>query len=83
MYYILEKHYYYSGTFNAPTNQPLKGNTGKKLLFSTIDEAINYLLSIDNTMYAITAQTYTTEGYYCLNHGEYDRPDYQIRKIRK
>ena len=44
-------------------------------------EAKNYLLSI-GVSHRVKGKTYTHEGIYHLNHGEYASPDYSIRKVR-
>mgnify|MGYP003133092516 CR=1 FL=1 len=81
MYYILVKYYYHNNTLYAPEDGPMKDTWGKKLTFKSLDEARSFLASIDVEV-QITQQTYTTSGWYSLAHGEYDRPDYQIRKSR-
>lgn len=81
MYYILVKHYYYNNTLYAPKDSPMEDAWGQKLTFKSLDEARSFLASIDVDT-QLTQQTYTTSGWYSLAHGEYDRPDYQIRRSR-
>ena len=51
------------------------------LKFSTIDEAKQYL-SDQGVTWEQSNQTFKRYGlFYCCN-GEYDRPQYQIRKVR-
>tara|TARA_R100000278_G_scaffold43365_1_gene37970 strand:- start:1866 stop:2144 length:279 start_codon:yes stop_codon:yes gene_type:complete len=81
MYYIYVKNYYYQGTFNSPKNAALEDYYGEKKLFMTEIEAKNYLLSI-GASHRVKGKTYTHEGIYHLNDGEYASPDYSIRKVR-
>ena len=82
MYYILVKYYYHSNTLYAPKGGPMEDAWGQKLTFKSLDEARTFLASIDVDT-QLTQQTYTTSGWYSLAHGEYDRPDFQIRRSRE
>ena len=81
MYYILKKNYFYNNTINAPENGPIQNAWGKTMTFPNLENALSYLLECGVDL-QLSKQTYTTQGYYSLKHGEYDRPDYQIRKSR-
>lgn len=81
MYYISVEHFYYVGTFNAPKNGPLKNEYGKKEIFSTIEQAQQYLYDLD-IVYHVKNRTYTYPSGYLLDHAEYARPLYTIRKTR-
>ena len=80
MYYIRVTYYYFKNTFNAPSNGPLLSD-GVTKTFKTRDEAIEYLSGKGATR-QLTASKFTTSGTYYLSHGEYEAPDYQIRKSR-
>ena len=80
MYYIRVTYYYFKNTFNAPSNGPLLSD-GITKTFETKDEAIEYLSSKGITR-QLTASKFTTSDTYYLAHGEYEAPDYQIRKSR-
>ena len=80
-YYILTKFFYYKGTFNAPKDQPVCNDNQETITFDSKKDAEKYLcdLGIRNNY---KGSTWTAEGQYFLEHGEYDRPEYQIRKVR-
>mgnify|MGYP001365736091 CR=1 FL=1 len=81
-YYILQKFFYYNNSLFAPKDGPLTDYNENKLLFDSKQEAEEHLfnLGIDNNY---KGSIYTSSGRYTLNHNEYDRPDYQIRKVRQ
>jgi len=81
MYYIRVTYYFFNNTLNAPEDGPLLSD-GTKKTFLTKDEALRYL-SDEGITRQITANKFTTSGIYYLRHGEYEAPDYQIRKCRK
>ena len=78
MYYILVKYYYYQGTLHAPKDGPLRED--KKLVFSSRQDAVSYLEERGVDLH-LKGASYT-HSYYELNHGEYESPDYQVRKLR-
>ena len=82
MYYILVKYYYHNNTLYYSKGGTMEDAWGQKLTFESLEEARLFLASIDVDT-QLTNQTYTTSGWYSLAHGEYDRPDFQIRKSRK
>ena len=51
------------------------------MTFPNLENARSYLLECGVDL-QLSARTYTTRGYYSLKHGEYERPEYQIRKSR-
>jgi len=51
------------------------------MLFKTVDEAREYLAKFDITR-QLSPQRYCEEGVYVTRHGEYERPDYWIRRCR-
>jgi hypothetical protein len=82
-YYILVKYYYYSSTLYPRLDHPMiDWSSDKTLLFDTLESARKYLESQGIDILIKGKQTYTSSGRYVLEHGEYDRPDYQIRKVR-
>lgn len=82
MYGIKATYSYYGGTLFAPKNGFLRDEDDNVLKFGTTTEALNYLnryygkMELDNGK-----ATYSNEGRYVLNHGEYSRPRYTIAKI--
>lgn len=81
MYYIKIFYFYYQDTFNSPIDAPILDDNGKRKMFRTINNAKQYLEKIGITR-NIKGQQYTSEGIYYLEHGEYSRPTYKIRKER-
>lgn len=81
MYYVNIQHFYYQGTFNTPKDGPMTDRWGDKKIFKSVQHAKEYLWSIGITE-TITKQSLTSDGMYYLEHGEYERPQYKIRKIR-
>lgn len=79
MFYIKVTYYYYQGTLYAPKDGPLKED--EKLLFETRKDAVSYLEHRGVDLH-LKGSTYT-HSYYECNHGEYEAPDYQIRKLRE
>ena len=53
----------------------------RPMLFKTVDEARDYLAQFDITR-QLSPQRFCEEGVYVTRHGEYERPDYWIRKCR-
>ena len=84
--YRIYGHYYYSsGTFNAPKNGALKDHDRDYdtiLEFNTREDAIDHLtvMGVDDEY---KKNKYSHSGRYELSHGEYDRPDFSIRKFNK
>lgn len=79
MYYIKVTYYYFAGTLHAPKDGPLVED--KKLVFETRLDAISYLEERGVDLH-LKGASYT-HSYYQCNHGEYEAPDYQVRKIRR
>ena len=82
MYYIRAEFFYYSTQLYAPENGPLKSRNGDKLIFDSIQEAQKYLYDLDINWH-VKNRTYTYHEQYLADHGEYARPLYTIRKVRK
>jgi hypothetical protein len=81
-YYILIRYYYYEGTFCAPDDGPMtEGCTSRRRLFETVQEARDYLEKFGVTR-QLSPQNFCEDGVYVTAHGEYERPDYWIRKCR-
>jgi hypothetical protein len=88
-YYIRATHYYYAGTYGAPTDGALMDHAGNRLEFATRDDAAAYLCEEGdewNYDYAMGCErnpsgTYSFAGTYYLRHGEFARPIYAIRKV--
>mgnify|MGYP003112375772 CR=1 FL=1 len=78
MYYIKVTYYYYQGTLHAPKDGALVED--KKLVFDTKESAISYLEKMGVDLHL--KGSIFTHSYYELNHGEYEAPDYQVRKLR-
>lgn len=93
-YAIKAQYYYYAGTYNAPQDGYLMdlpsydSFTGKetqdRLLFDTIQDAVDYLTN-DDGGYEAMCCTYDGDarfsvdgGPYVCSHGQYARPDYTI-----
>ena len=51
------------------------------MIFSTRAEALNFLKGIYDFM-SKDGKTFFNKGVYFLRYGEYDRPDYVVRKFR-
>ena len=51
------------------------------MLFDSVQLARDYLATLHITV-QLSPQMYCLDGTYVLAHGEYDRPDYWIRKCR-
>ena len=91
MYYILIRYYYYEGTLYAPDDGPMASgkcghddrgrSTERPMLFDSVQLARDYLATLHITV-QLSPQMYCLDGTYVLAHGEYDRPDYWIRKCR-
>ncbi len=79
MYYIRVTYYYFENTFNTPSNGPLLSD-GVIKTFRTRGAALKYLSDKGITR-QLTASKFTTSDIYYLSHGEYETPDYQIRKF--
>ncbi len=83
MYYILVKYYYHRGTYGARKNGPMSHPVYEdKYEFETLEEAKEHLKE-NGITWKVSNQTYQYEGNYTLFHGEYQRPSYQIRKVRR
>ena len=80
MYYILIRYYFYEGTLHSKEDGPMIDGSGT-ILFQTVDEAREYLAEFDITR-QLSPQRFCEEGIYVTDHGEYERPDYWIRKCR-
>ena len=84
MYYILVIPYFHIGTFYAPkTHKMVCPCTDKTLTFDTVHDAMKHLESQLGPLQQLSAQKFCSSGRYVLAHGEYDRPDYWVRKIRR
>ena len=82
MYYILAKYFYYSGTYGAEKDGPLKDERGN-MIFATKHEAEQYLLSRSCINFSASKWTWNPHhGMYRCAHGEYSPPVYWIRKVR-
>ena len=81
MFYIYVEYFYLSGTLFAPQDGPLLLD-GKKKTFTTKMEARDYLRSVGIDSH-YKGNQYCPGGRYVLRHGEYDRPTYKIRRVRK
>lgn len=94
MYYILIRYYYYYGTHHAIEDGPLAtglttvkeqwhrdGKPGWPRMFETVQDAKDYLAKHGITR-QLSPQKFSEDGVYVLAHGEYERPDYWIRKCR-
>jgi hypothetical protein len=51
------------------------------MLFETVQDAKDYLAKFGITR-QLSPQRFCEDGVYVLAHGEYERPDYWIRKCR-
>ena len=84
MYYVLIRYYYYSGTMHARDDGPMVNGPpyyGSPMLFDTVQDAKDYLAKHGITR-QLSPQKFSVDGVYVLAHGEYERPDYWIRKCR-
>lgn len=82
MFYIYKYVYYYAGTLYAPESGPVLDVSENRIKFKSIEEAIKWLKN-EGVTSKVTNQTFQNEGRYTLFHGEYARPKYQIRKLRR
>ena len=83
MYYI-QKYYYYEGAQGAPKDGPMKDTWGDTIEFDSCEEAKEFIVwDCGTNLMTIGENRYQSTGIYDLRHGEYDRPDYQIRKSRE
>jgi len=88
-YYIRAQYFYYSGTFNAPTDGALRDESGRRLEFASRKEAEYYLTRDgydDPDCFAINCREFAPNKFthpttYILSHGEYSSPVYTIRKV--
>lgn len=81
-YYIYARYYYFSGTFFGAEDGPIKDDDNKRVEFESRDEAFRFLKDfIGGALDSLSANRYAESGVYYLSHGEYERPDYQIRKV--
>jgi len=80
-YYILKKFFYYNNTFHAPKDRAMCDGWDRKLTFNSKKEAEEYLIDLGITD-NFKGSTWASDGQYILDHGEYERPEYQIRKVR-
>ena len=82
-YYILIKYYYHIGTYGAKKDGPMGHPMwGDRYEFDSIQQAKDDLRE-EGITWQVTPRTFQYEGNYTLFHGEYSRPSYHIRKIRK
>lgn len=86
MYRIKKECYYFAGTYNAERDHYLtefecEGYYGSEeiLTFETLGAAQLYLEKLG--MRKLREQKYTYPGRYDLSPGEYERPEFIIRKI--
>jgi len=80
MYVIKKKCFYFGHLYKKDTT--LLNDGHNVLKFETLDKAIKHLesMGVDDK---ITPQKYTMSGIYVTQWGEYDRPQYIIRKVKK
>ena len=82
MYYIQKYYYYYEGTQGAPKDGPMKDTWGDTIEFDCLEEAKEFIVwDCGTNLMTIGENRYQSTGIYDLRHGEYDRPDYEIRKL--
>lgn len=84
-YYIRAEYFYYSGTFNAPSDGALRDESGR-LEFARREEAEAYLCDTESEWPSMGCRQhspgkYSPAGTYYLSHGEYSSPTYTIRKV--
>ena len=82
MFYIYKKVFYYSGALYAPESGPVLDVSENRIKFKSIASAIQWLKN-EGITDQLSKQTFQNEGRYILFHGEYARPKYQIRKLRR
>ena len=68
-----------AGTFYNAKDDPFPENA--VIVFSAREDAENFLLK-NGMEKSSSGKLFFTTGTYYLNHGEYERPDYKIKKIR-
>ena len=77
------KYYYHIGTYGAKKDGSMVHPVwGDRYEFDSIQQAKDYLKE-EGITWQVTPRTFQYEGNYTLFHGEYSRPSYHIRKIRK
>lgn len=88
MYQLFIKRYFYNNTLcnflnDGKFHPYLYHDNNNVPTFQNRQEALNYLSStILNDEISKYKKNYFKSGLYILSHGEFDRPDYQIRKIK-
>lgn len=83
MYGIKVNYFYYAGTINAPKDGYMTDAGGYRLEFDTFEDALHFLKFWLSEVECIKGKSeYVYAGTYYLNHGEYARPQYIIRKLR-
>lgn len=84
MYYISVRYYFYQGTINMPKDGPLKEewNGPDKITFKSIEDAVEYLRSRYGAIVKLRGQRYT-KLYHELSYGEYEAPEFLVRKTRQ
>ena len=88
-YYIRAEYFYYTGTCYAPKDGALRDQAGNRLEFASRAEAASHLCEERtefNSDYAMGCERnpsgkYSFGGTYILQHGEYSRPVFSIRKV--
>tara|TARA_Y100000114_G_scaffold146709_1_gene157691 strand:+ start:675 stop:1064 length:390 start_codon:yes stop_codon:yes gene_type:complete len=84
MYYILKKHYYYDGAQSVPKDGPITDAWDDIIEFDSSEDAKEFILwDCGTNLLCIGENRYQSTGIYDLREGEYDRPDYQIRRRRE
>ena len=53
-----------------------------KLVFETKEHALEYLWSIDSLCTNLAGKVFWYRGVYHLSHGEYDQPEYVVRRYK-
>ena len=84
MYYILKKHYYYEGAQSVPKDGPITDAWDDIIEFDSSEDAKEFILwDCGTNLLCIGENRYQSTGIYDLRQGEYDRPDYEIRKLEQ
>ena len=70
-YGIWKVNHFYRGTINSPRDGWVKDGADRPLFFESADEAIDKAHEMSGT------------GTYYLDHGEYARPEYRVRRLEE
>ncbi len=81
-YTISARYFYYSGTSGAPKDGPYhhQGSTNR-ISFDTRAEAEKFLRE-DMGCLPCSGGAWSAKGTYVTHHGEYERPEYHIVRIK-